>query len=179
LAARFPRVQQDYAPAQREADTRFLSATWARSLTLLGGAQAPQGALRVIAQGQVAGTGVSEAGLDEAGVRALFPAHADIEWLWVPSLQALQPTDVPVDGRCNVLVSTPRRRHPPQAVHWPVDLQLLLWNPFQALDCPAPAVISWGYHATALAALRDWLAGRGQAQGMAPVAVLRALQAVS
>ncbi len=176
LALRFPLAQQAYAPGQREADARLLAETWARSLTRLRGAQPPTGPLRVIAQGAVAGTGVSEAGLDEAGVRSLFPADADIEWLWVPSLQSLQPAEIPRDARCNLLVSTPRRRLPAQAADWPLDLQLLLWNPFQALDCPAPALISWGYHPTALTALRDWLAGRGRAQGRAPVAALAALQ---
>ena len=173
LAARFPLQPCAYADGQREADAAFLAATWARSLTALRGAVPPQGPLRVIAQGAVAGTGVSEAGLDEDGVRSLFAAGADIEWLWVPSLQSLQAASVPRDGRCNLLVSTPRRRLPAQARDWPIDLQLLLWNPFQALDCPAPALISWGYHPTALACLRDWLAGRKAATGVAPVAALR------
>jgi beta-N-acetylhexosaminidase len=175
LAERYPLQPRPYAPGEREADAALLATLWTRAFTALRGATPPQGPLRVIAQANVAGTGVSEAGLDEAGVRSLFPAGADIEWLWVPSLATLQPADIPQDGRCNVLVSTPRRRHPPQAAQWPLQLQLLLWNPFQALDCPAPALISWGYHPTALVGLRDWLAGRGQAQGRAPVQALAAL----
>jgi beta-N-acetylhexosaminidase len=173
LAVRFPLHQRAYAAGQRERDAAFLAATWARSLTALRGAQPPQGPLRVIAQAAVAGTGVSEAGLDEAGVRSLFAAEADIEWLWVPSLQTLEAADIPADERCNLLVATPRRRLPAQARDWPIALQLLLWNPFQALDCPAPALISWGYHPTALACLRDWLAGKAPASGRAPVAALR------
>lgn len=176
LAARFPLQAQAYAPGQREADAELLAALWGRSLCALRGATPPRGPLRVIAQVAVHGTGVSEAGLDEAGVRSLFPDYADIEWCWLPSLQALQPSQLPRDGRLNLLVATPRRRFPPQAAAWPIDLQLLLWNPFQALDCPAPALISWGYHPTALAALRDWLAGRRRAEGLAPVAALAALQ---
>lgn len=175
LATRFPLQARAYAVGQREADAALLAETWARSMCALRGARPPQGRLRVIAQAAVAGSGVSEAGLDEAGVRSLFPPGADIDWLWVDSLQTLRAADIPVDGRRNVLVSTPRRRHPPHAADWPVDLQLLLWNPFQALDCPAPALISWGFHPSALAALRDWLAGRRHAEGRAPVAALAAL----
>jgi len=172
LAARYPLQARAYAPGQRDADASFLAATWARALTALRGAMPPQRPLRVIAQHAVLGSGVSEAGLDEAGVRSLFEAGADIDWLWVPSLQTLQPAEIPRDGRCNLLVATPRRRLPAQARDWPIDLQILLWNPFQALDCPAPALISWGYHPTALACVRDWLAGRGSAEGQMPVAAL-------
>lgn len=175
LARRYPLSPRFYAAGERARDEAFLSGTWARSLTALRGARPPKGPLRVIAQGAVAGTGVSEAGLSLAGVQSLFVAGADIVWHWVPDLQTLQAEDVPVDGRCNVLVSTPRKRLPLQAAHWPVQLQLLLWNPFHALDCPAPALISWGYHPTALAALKDWLAGGVCAEGLAPVRALREL----
>lgn len=175
LARRFPLAPRPYAAGQREADARLLAELWARALCALRGAVAPGGPLRVIAQGQVAGTGVSEAGLDEAGVRSLFPADVDIEWWWVPSLQSLHAAEIPRDERFNLLVSTPRSRLPSQAVHWPLDLAVLLWNPFQALDLCCPTLISWGYQEPALAALRAWLRGERQAEGRAPVAALRQL----
>jgi beta-N-acetylhexosaminidase len=172
LAQRYPLQARPYRPGERERDDAFLSETWARSLTVLRGAKPPEGPLRVIAQGSVAGTGVSEAGLSLEGVKSLFAAERDIVWHWVPDLQALQVEELPLDGRLNVLVSTPRKRLPKQAACWPVHLQLLLWNPFQALDCHAPALISWGYHPAALVAVREWLAGRGHTGGVPPVRAL-------
>jgi hypothetical protein len=44
-----------------------------------------------------------------------------------------------------------------------------LWNPFQVLDVPAPALVSWGFAGEALTAVRAWLEGRAAAPGHAPV----------
>ncbi len=173
LVAAFPAEPRAYVPAQREADERAVREAAARSLCALRGAVAPQGPLRVIAQRAVAGTGVSEAGLSAEGVQSLWPAEADIEWLWVPDLRQLDPRDIPRDGRCNILVSTPRKRYPAPLADWPVDLHLVLWNPLLALDCAAPALLTFGYHEAVLAALRDWLAGRSAAPAQTPLMALR------
>jgi beta-N-acetylhexosaminidase len=47
-----------------------------------------------------------------------------------------------------------------------------LWNPFQVLDVPVPAVVTWGFAEGALAALRAWLEGRTPAPGRAPVSLI-------
>jgi beta-N-acetylhexosaminidase len=171
LAQRFPLHTVDYAPARREADEALMRSAWARSLCALRGARAParSQALRVICQASVASDGVSEAGATAGQVRALFGAFEDVELLSVHDLRQLSPTDLPRDARLNVLVSNHRGRFDSAAAQASIDLHLVLWNPFQALDVPAPAVISWGYADGALEALTRWLGGELDATVAPPV----------
>ena len=115
--------------------------------------------------------GVSEAGLPASAVAALFEGFSDVQFVHLPDLRALQASDVPQDGRFNVLVSNLRRRYGPAAAEVKLDLHLALWNPFQVLDLPAPALISWGYADGALAAVRAWLRGDLTATATAPVSL--------
>ena len=55
---------------------------------------------------------------------------------------------------------------------WRPQLHLALWNPFQVLDVPAPALVSWGFAGEALIAVRAWLEGRAAAPGHAPVPLI-------
>ncbi|HEU4776075.1 MAG TPA: beta-N-acetylhexosaminidase, partial [Telluria sp.] len=52
---------------------------------------------------------------------------------------------------------------------WKPDLHLALWNPYQALDIDAPALLTYGFAAPALDAVDAWLAGSLEAQGRCPV----------
>jgi beta-N-acetylhexosaminidase len=172
LAERFPLGQRPYAAEQRAADERLMRQASARALTALRGAVPPTGPLRVITQQVVEGDGVSERGLPAEGVASLWDADADIDWLRVPDLMALRSEQIPRDGRTNVLVSNQRTRYPLQARQWPIDLQLAIWNPFHALDLPAPTLLSWGYDQPMCDALRAWLAGHAGAPGHVPVQAL-------
>ncbi|MDY0745157.1 beta-N-acetylhexosaminidase [Paucibacter sp. R3-3] len=171
LAEAYPLTQTAYAAEQRAADDALMHATWARALCALGGAKAPAPgrALRVITQASVISDGVSEAGLPVERVQALFASFADVELLQLPSLTQMQPGDVPRDGRLNVLVSNQRKRYAKAAGGAAIDLHLAIWNPFQVLDLPVPAVITWGYADGAMAALKAWLEGRAEANAQAPV----------
>jgi beta-N-acetylhexosaminidase len=171
LAQRFPLHTVDYPAAQREADEALMRHAWARGLCTLRGAAAPARGqrLRVICQASVVSDGVSEAGASAEQVRALFAAFEDVELLCVPDLRQLSPAELPRDARLNVLVSNQRGRFGSAAAQAPVDLHLVLWNPFQALDVPAPAVISWGYADGALDALKRWLGGELDATVAPPV----------
>ncbi|MGH8856231.1 MAG: beta-N-acetylhexosaminidase, partial [Telluria sp.] len=76
----------------------------------------------------------------------------------------------PQDGRFTVLASTARRRYGPHArATWRPDLHLALWNPYQALDFAAPALMTYGFAAPAVDAVIDWLAGAADAPGRCPV----------
>jgi beta-N-acetylhexosaminidase len=46
---------------------------------------------------------------------------------------------------------------------------LALWNPYQALDIQAPALLTYGFARPALDAVNAWLSGELQATGNAPV----------
>lgn len=173
LAARFPAVQIELTDAQRSADEALMRAGWARSLTAVGPARPPARStpLRVVTQGRVDSDGVSEAGLPASAVRALFEGFADVQFVEVANLPAMSEAALRADdGRTTVLVSNQRARYARPGLLKPA-LHLALWNPFQVLDVPAPAIVTWGYGEGALAALQAWLEGRAEAPGIAPVAL--------
>ncbi|MGH8851585.1 MAG: beta-N-acetylhexosaminidase [Casimicrobiaceae bacterium] len=171
LAARFPPRRPVYARAQREADERLMRRASALALTRIGDARAPplDQALRVFTQRRVPGDGVSEAGPSGDVVAALFERFRTVEVVQLDDLQRLDWSLVPRDGVTAVLASNHRARYGDAARRWRPQLHLALWNPFQVLDVPAPALVTWGFAEGALAALRAWLEGRGGAPGRAPV----------
>jgi beta-N-acetylhexosaminidase len=173
LAARYPASPRQYDPAQRERDDRLMRLAWAQSLTALGMAKPPAltAPLRVVCQARVDSDGVSEAGLACEQVEALFASFADVEFRRLTDLRALHPDDLPDDGRFNVLVSNNRSRYRATALKARPHLHLALWNPFQAMDIAAPAIVSWGYADGALAAVKSWLEDRLTATGRAPVGI--------
>ncbi|MEJ5999546.1 beta-N-acetylhexosaminidase [Paucibacter soli] len=171
LARAYPVQHAAYDAAARADDDALMRRAWARGLTLLRGAEAPslQAPLRVYVQGQVPTDGVSEAGPTGAQVAALFDGFADAEVLVLPDIAALDWAQVPKDGRKTIVASTQRARYEAQAQAWRPDLHLVLWNPFQALDVPAPTVITWGYADGALEGLKQWLEGRAPSTARSPV----------
>lgn len=173
LAQAFPSVAAPYSAEHIAADEQLMQEAWVRSLTAVGAPQAPalSRPLRVITQGAVVSDGVSEAGLPLDEVRGLFANFADVQYLALPELRRLQADQVPVDHRLNVLVSNQRTRYGAGAALAPIDLHCVVWNPFQTMDIAAPAVVTWGYAAGALRALRLWLGGDAHATGTAPVAL--------
>ena len=173
LAERFPADRIELTDTQRQADEALMRAGWARALAAVGAPQAPRRdrPLRVVTQARVDSDGVSEAGLPASAVRALFEGFADVQFVEVANLAAMSHDMARADdGRETVLVSNQRARYATPGLLRPA-LHLVLWNPFQVLDVPAPAVITWGYGDGALAALKAWLEGQADAPGIAPVAL--------
>ena len=171
LAQRFPLVSVDYTAAQHSLDDALMHRAWSRGLTAVGAVHVPprHAPLRVIAQAEVASDGVSEAGLPFADIQALFQGFSDVEFVAIPKLPGLDASQLPRDGRTNVLVSNHHGRYGVGAKNLAVDLHLAVWNPFQVFDIAAPAVVTWGYADGALAALQAWLQGRAGTPGIAPV----------
>jgi beta-N-acetylhexosaminidase len=172
LAVRFPVAPAPYPAAQRAADAALMRDAWARGLTVFGGAVPParDTPLRVVTQREVPSDGVHEAGPPAAALRPLFTAFADVEWVEVDDLRALDP-DAFAPERVNLLLGNQPQRYPEASADWPVDLHVALWKPFQVAQVAAPAVVTWGYADGALAALRAWLEAEAGAPGRSPVAL--------
>ena len=175
LAARFPIDAGRYDGPTRAADDQLMRTAWARGLALVGNAVPPGRAdrVRVFTQRSVPGDGISEPGPSGARVARLFERFDDCEVVQLDDLRALDWDSVPRDGRTTLVASNLHDRVGPRAARWRPDLHLALWNPFQALDVDAPAVVTWGYAEGALDALRTWLEGGGVAPGGAPVRLNR------
>ena len=114
--------------------------------------------------------GVSEAGVGAAAMAASLGRIFDVELVTFADAEAFDWSTLPQDGRFTMLASTARMRYGarPRA-EWRPDLHLALWNPYQALDIAAPALMTYGFAAPALDAVNDWLAGTIDARGRCPV----------
>jgi len=113
---------------------------------------------------------VSEAGVPAAGIAASLGRLFEVDLVTFADAESFDWNTLPQDGRFTILASTSRRRYGDNArKNWRPDLHLALWNPYQALDFDAPALMTYGFAAPALDAVNAWLAGEIEAEGRCPV----------
>jgi beta-N-acetylhexosaminidase len=153
-------------------DSALMARAWRRALTARGNPQrpAPGSRVRLVARQDVVSDGVSEAGVPAANIAASLAKLYEVELVTFADPETFDWDALPQDGRFTVLASTSRRRYGPQArAGWRPDLHLALWNPYQALDFSAPALMTYGFAPPALEAVNAWLAGEIEAEGVCPV----------
>ena len=171
LAAAYPCNPVAYT--EDAADRMLMQQAWQRSLTAFGNPCAPaHGArVRLIVRADVVSDGVSEAGVPAAALAASLARLYDVELVTYADADTFDWQALPDDGRFVMLASTSRLRYGAHArTTWRPDLHLALWNPFQALDIAAPALLAYGFATPALDAVNAWLAGDLPAAGRCPVA---------
>lgn len=170
LAQAYPCKPRSYK--EDAADRAIMAEGWRRALTARGNPQrpAPGARVRLVARQDVVSDGVSEAGVPAAVVAASLGTLFDVELVTYSDADAFDWSALPQDGRYTMLASTSRLRYGagPRAT-WKPDLHLALWNPYQALDIAAPALMTYGFAAPALEAVNAWLSGELEAQGRCPV----------
>jgi beta-N-acetylhexosaminidase len=155
-----------------EGDRVLMAQAWRRGLTALGQPQRPAAGakVRLVARQDVVSDGVSEAGVPAANIAQSLGQLYDVELVTFADAECFDWKALPQDGRFTILASTSRRRYGPNArATWRPDLHLALWNPYQALDFDAPALMTYGFAPPALAAVNAWLAGEIEAAGVCPV----------
>ncbi|SFU68814.1 beta-N-acetylhexosaminidase [Pseudoduganella namucuonensis] len=170
LAQAYPCKPRSYK--EDAADRAIMAEGWRRALTARGNPRrpAPGARLRLVARQDVVSDGVSEAGVPAGVVAASLGKLYDVELVTFADANTFDWSALPRDGRYTVLASTSRLRYGehPRAT-WRPDLHLALWNPYQALDIDAPALLTYGFAAPALEAVNAWLAGELEAKGRCPV----------
>ncbi|MDL2355977.1 MAG: glycoside hydrolase family 3 N-terminal domain-containing protein [Pseudomonadota bacterium] len=170
LACAYPCQPRGYS--EEDADRALMADAWQRALTARGAvARPPAGArLRLVVRQDAVSDGVSEAGVPAAVVAASLARLYDVDTVTFADAETFDWAALPADGRFTILASTSRLRYGPHArANWKPDLHLALWNPYQALDIGAPALITYGFAAPALDAVNAWLDGRLAARGRCPV----------
>jgi beta-N-acetylhexosaminidase len=153
-------------------DRALMARAWQRGLSCRGAVRrpAPGSRLRLVARQDVVSDGVSEAGVPAASIAASLAQRFDVELVTFADPDTFDWSALPQDGRFTILASTSRRRYSPHLrASWHPDLHLALWNPYQALDFDAPALMTYGFAAPALAAVNAWLGGEIEATGHCPV----------
>ncbi len=170
LALAYPCKPRSYK--EDAADRELMAEGWRRSLTAYGApARPPEGArVRLVVRQDVVSDGVSEAGVPAEGVAASLRRLYDVELTTFADADSFDWSALPQDGRYTILASTSRLRYGEHArATWKPDLHLALWNPYQALDIQAPALMTYGFAQPALDAVKGWLCGELEASGNAPV----------
>ena len=170
LANRYPVAPRDYT--EDAADRAVMADGWRRALTSRGNPQrpAPGARVRLVARQDVVSDGVSEAGVPAARIADMLRRLHDVDLVTFADAESFDWSALPDDGRYTILASTSRLRYGPHArATWRPDLHVELWNPYQALDIDAPALMTYGFAAPALEAVGAWLAGDLEAAGKCPV----------
>lgn len=170
LAQAHPWGQPDYG--NEEQDRALMAMAWQRGLTALRSPARPArgSKVRLVARQDVVSDGVSEAGVPAASIAAALGKLYEVDLVTFADAEAFDWKALPGDGRFTILASTSRRRYGPNArASWTPDLHLALWNPYQALDFGAPALVTYGFAPPALDAVTAWLAGEVEAAGVCPV----------
>jgi beta-N-acetylhexosaminidase len=155
-----------------DADRALMAEAWRRGLSARANPQrpAPGTRLRLVARQDVVSDGVSEAGVPAERIAASLGQLYEVDLVTFADADAFDWRSLPDDGRFTVLASTARRRYGPHAcATWKPDLHLALWNPYQALDIDAPALMTYGFAPPALEAVNAWLRGEIEATGRCPV----------
>ena len=160
-------------PYTTESADRVLMATaWRRALTARGDPPRPVAGskVRLVARQDFVSDGVSEAGVPASAIAAMLERLFDVDLVTFADAETFDWRALPADGHFTILASTSRRRYGPHArATWTPDLHLALWNPYQALDFAAPALMTYGFAPPALEAVHAWLAGDIEAEGHCPV----------
>ncbi|WBS04329.1 beta-N-acetylhexosaminidase [Pseudoduganella sp. SL102] len=170
LAAKYPCAPREYT--EDAADRAVMAEGWRRALTSRGAPRrpAPGAKVRLVVRQDVVSDGVSEAGVPAARVADALRHLHDVELVTFADAENFDWSALPADGRYTILASTSRLRYGPHArATWRPDLHVALWNPYQALDIDAPALMTYGFAAPALEAVAAWLAGDLEAAGTCPV----------
>jgi beta-N-acetylhexosaminidase len=170
LAERYPARVAPYP--QDGADRALMASAWRHALTARGNPQRPPrgSAVRLVARQDVVSDGVSEAGVPAAVVADMLKRYYDVDLVTFGDADTFDWASLPQDGRFTMLASTSRMRYGEHArANWTPDLHLALWNPYQALDFAAPALLTYGFAPPALDAVGAWLAGEIEAHGAIPV----------
>lgn len=173
LVRSYPCQPQQYLPEAERLDAALMAKAWQLGLTPHDAPQAPKpgSKVRLVIRADVVSDGVSEAGVSADKVAAMLGTLYDVEVTSFTNENEFDWNSLPADGRCVILASTTRMRYGAQARRsWKPDLHLVLWNPFQALDIAAPALLTYGSATPALQAVAAWLAGEVSADGKMPVA---------
>jgi len=170
LAKAYPCEAREYT--QDAADRAIMAEGWRRGLTAHGDPRRPAAGakVRLVVRQDVVSDGVSEAGVPAAVVAASLGKLYDVDLVTFADAGTFDWSALPKDGRFTILASTSRLRYDQHArATWKPDLHLALWNPYQALDIDAPALMTYGFAAPALDTINAWLAGELEALARCPV----------
>ncbi len=168
LAQRYPCMSQPYTTESE--DTALMATAWRRGLTPFGNPSPPAmgSKIRLVIRASVVSDGVSESGLPAQQLIDRLSQWYDVETTFFHDSEQFDWATLPGDERFILLASTTRKRYGKNTHSWRPDLHLALWNPFQALDIDAPALLTYGFAPPALDALEAWLLGTIKAEGINP-----------
>ncbi len=175
LARRFPIAPLEYPESVMQTDSLHLKHAWQQGIVAYNNPKPPTIGSRVtvVAADEVPGEYVSELGISGSNLVAALSSAYQVSPIYYQQdnplaiLEAVQNATTPI-----IFASTTRKRLTEEvkalARAAKPDLHLALWNPYNVLDVPAPAIVTFGYRTEAIQALLEVLKGAA-ITGIAPI----------
>jgi beta-N-acetylhexosaminidase len=175
LAKRFPIAPLEYTQDQMNTDSRTMQNAWQRGIVAHNNPVLPALGSRVVllVAEEVQSENVSELGISGSSLSTALSSIYEVQTIFYDQknpmgvLEQVQKVTQPI-----VFASTTRRRLSNDAKALAEaakpSLHLALWNAYNVLDVPAPALITFGYRPEAIAALLEILRG-AEITGIAPI----------
>jgi beta-N-acetylhexosaminidase len=175
LAKRFPIAPLEYTQSQIKTDSRTMQAAWQRGIVAHNNPVLPALGSKIVllVAEEVQSENVSELGISGSSLAAALSGIYEVQTIFYDQktpLAVLEQVQKVIQSI--VFASTTRRRLSPEAKALAKaakpSLHLALWNAYNVLDVPAPALITFGYRPEAIAALLEILGG-AVVTGIAPI----------
>ena len=175
LARRFPIAPLEYSFEQMKTDSKTMQAAWQRGIVAHNNPVLPAlgSSLTLLVAEEVQSENVSELGISGSSLVAALSSIYEVQSIFydqknpLDALEQVQNTMQPI-----IFASTTRRRLSFEAKALAKaakpSLHLALWNAYNVLDVPAPALITFGYRPEAISALLEILRG-AKMTGVAPI----------
>ncbi len=175
LAKRFPIAPLEYSFEQMNTDSKIMQGAWQRGIVAHNNPVLPAlgSSLTLLVAQEVQSENVSELGISGSSLAAALSSIYEVQSIFydqknpLGALEQVQNTMQPI-----IFASTTRRRLSFEAKALAKaakpSLHLALWNAYNVLDVPAPALITFGYRPEAINALLEILRG-AKMTGVAPI----------
>jgi beta-N-acetylhexosaminidase len=175
LAKRFPIAPLEYSLEQMNTDRESMQSAWQRGIVAHNNPVllALGSSIVLLVAEEVKSENVSELGISGSSLSTALSSVYEVQTILydqknpLSALEQVQNTTQPI-----IFASTTRRRLSNDAkalaeAAKPM-LHLALWNAYNVLDVPAPALITFGYRPEAISALLEILRG-AEITGIAPI----------
>ncbi len=175
LATRFPIAPLEYTQAEMDTDSRTMQAAWLRGIVAHHNPVLPAigSSITLLVAEEVQSENVSELGIGGSSLATALSNIYKVTTILYDQKNPLAVLEQVQQATQPIIFASTTRRRLSEAAKTLVSaakpsLHLALWNAYNVLDVPSPALITFGYRPEAIAALLEILRGAA-ITGKAPI----------
>ncbi len=175
LAKRFPITPLEYTQDQMNTDSRTMQSAWQRGIVAYQNPVLPAigSSITLLVAEEIQSENVSELGISGSSLATALSNVYEVTTILYDQKNPLAVLEQVQQATQPIIFASTTRRRLSEAAKTLVSaakpsLHLALWNAYNVLDVPAPALITFGYRPEAIAALLEILRG-AEITGKAPI----------